>query len=139
MHEINERFKEVTDELWSIKRYTSKIDFKDLISFYREYQSHENLVIDTINAQVIQYDGLDMPFSDEDISCMIDAFVEFNKYNYSRLIIEVLFVLNNAQCYQYLSKILDTEEKKMEFEREFHRWPHFEQVKDELKKIGNEL
>ena len=96
MHEINERFKEVTDGLWSIKRYSSKIDFKDLVDFYMEYQSHENLVIDAINAQVIQYDGLDMPFSDEDISYMIDVFVTFNGYNYNRLIIEVLFVLNNA-------------------------------------------
>jgi len=53
----------VTDTLWSIKRYDSQIDFKDLLDFYKEYQFNRNLVIDAVNAQVIQYDGLNMPFS----------------------------------------------------------------------------
>jgi hypothetical protein len=139
MHKINDLFEKVIDELWDIKRYNSKIDLKELVDFYKEYKFHANLAIDAINAQVIQYDGLDMPFSEEDISYMIEAFITFNKYDYDRLLIETLFVLNNTQAYQYLNKILDTDEKRIEFNKEFQRWPHFKRVKEALKELGNEI
>lgn len=80
--------------------YNSPIDFKDLVDFYKEYKFCANMVVDAINAQVIQYDGFDMPFSEENISYMIEAFITFNHYNYDRLIAEMLFVLNKPQAYQ---------------------------------------
>lgn len=129
MHEINKLFEEVKNGLFNIKRYNSPICFKDLIDFYKEYKFCANLVIDAINAQVIQYDGSDMPFSEEDISYMIEAFITFNQYNYDRLIAETLFVLNNSQAYQYLNKILDNAENKKAFVKDFQRFSHFEQVK----------
>jgi len=132
-------FKEVTEELWSIKRYESIIELIDLVDFYKEYQFHKNLIIDAINALVIQYDGSEMPFSEEDISFMIEAFVTFNKNNYDRLVIETLFVLNTRQSYEYLNNILDTDEKRTEFIKEFSGWTHFEQTKEELHKLGNHI
>jgi len=137
MHEINEQFKAITDMLWSIKRYDTKIDLKDLLDFYREYQFHRNLVVDAINAQIIQYDGLNMPFSEEEVAYMVDVFTMCNKYDYDRLICEALFVLNNAQAYSYLSKILSTDEKREMFKNEFQNWSHFEKVKEELGKMNN--
>ena len=139
MNKINKLFKKVTNELWKIKRYPSTVEFKNLIDFYKDYKSHENLVMDAINAHIIQYDGLDMPFSEEDVSYMIEIFVAVNNYNYERLLIEALFVMNNEQAYQYLSKILDTEGKRMDFKRDFGDWPHFERTKKELLKLGNIL
>jgi len=66
MHEINTQLKAIMDMVWSIKRYDLEIGLKDLIDFYKEYQFQRNLVIDAINAQVIQYDGANMPFSEEE-------------------------------------------------------------------------
>ena len=139
MHKINELLKEATDMLWSIKRRESTIEFKDLIDFYKEYQFNNNLTVDAINAMVIQYDGYDMPFSEEDISFMIDAFIAFNKYGFNRLIIETLFVLNTKKAYEYLNKILDTDEKRIEFKKEFSRWTHYEKTREELNKLGNNI
>jgi hypothetical protein len=141
MHKINELFKEVVDELWNIKRYDSEIEFKELVDFWKEYQFHMNLVNDAINAQIIAYDGSEMPFSEEDISYMIAAFTRFNKHNYNRLLVETLFKLDNAQAYQYLNKILDTDEKRTDFKAEFDRdhCTQFENTKEELRKLGNKL
>lgn len=80
-----------------------------------------------------------MPFSEEDISYMIEAFVTFNQYNYDRLIAETLFVLNNPQAYEYLNKILNNAESKKAFVKDFQRFSHFEQVKEELLKLGNKI
>jgi len=137
MHEINNQFKAITDILSSIKQYDLEIDLKDLLDFYKEYQFHKNLVIDAINAQIIQYDGSAIPFSEEEIAYMIDVFIMYNNYDYDRLICESLFVLNDAQAYRYLSKILNTDEKRTKFKSEFQHWDHFKKVKDELGKIGN--
>jgi hypothetical protein len=139
MHRINELFREITDELWDIKHYASTIQFKDLIDFYKEYQFHKNLAIDAINAQIIQYDGKEMPFSEQDISYFIEACVLFNGYKFDRLLVEALFVLDNEKAYQYLNKILDTDEKRVEFKREFSRWTHFERAVKELKKLSNPI
>ena len=139
MHKLNRLFNELTAELWNIKRYESQIDFKELVDFWKAYQSHINLVNDTINAQIIAHDGCSMPFSEEDISYMVEAFITCNKYNYDRLIAEALFVLDNAQAYQYLNKILDTAEKRAAFKKDFGTWTHWERVKEELRKLGNEI
>jgi len=137
MHEINRQLKAITDMLWSIKRYDLEIDMKDLLDFYKEYQFHKNLVIDAINAQIIQHDGLHMPFSEEEIAHMIDVFTVCNNYDYDRLICEALFVLNDTQAYCYLNKILSTDGKRMMFRNEFQHWSHFEKVKEELRKMNN--
>lgn len=139
MHKINKLFDEVKNELWNIKRYNSPIDLKELADFYKEYKSCSNLVVDTINAQVVQYDGFNMPFSEEDISYMIDVFITFNQYNYDRLIAKTLFVLKCPQAYQYLNKILSNEENRNAFIKDFQRFSHFEQVKKELLKLGNTI
>ena len=139
MHKLNRIFNELTAELWNIKRYKSQIDFKELVDFWKAYQSHINLTNDAINSQVIAYDGFNMPFSEEDIFYMIEAFTTWNKYNYDRLIAEALFVLDNAQAYQYLNKILDTTEKRAAFEKDFGTWSNIVRVKEELRKLGNEI
>ena len=137
MHKINTQLRAITDMVWSIKRCELEIGFKDLIDFYKEYQFHRNLVVDAINAQVIQHDGANMPFSEEEIAYFIDALTLYNKYDYDRLVCEALFALNDAQAYQYLSKILDTDEKRASFRDDFQNWTHFEQAREELRKIGN--
>lgn len=139
MHKIHKLFEEVKTELYNIKRYNSPIDFNDLADFYKEYKASENLVVDTINAQVIQYDGFNMPFSEKDISYMIEVFITFNQYNYDRLIVETLFVLNHPQSYQYLNKILNNAESRKVFVKDFQGFSHFEQVKEELLKLGNKI
>ena len=137
MHKINRLFKKVVKELWAIKRCHSKIEFKELIDFYREYQFHVNLTVDVINEQVHRYTdvSIPIPFSEEDISYMIDVFIAFNKYNYNRLIIDSLCELNCTQSYQYLNQILDTDEKMSEFERDFERCHFFYHIKQELRKL----
>lgn len=139
MHEINRKFEEVKKELWSIKRHDAPIDFKDLVDFYKEYEACANFVLDTVNAQVIQYDGFDMPFSQEEISYMIQAFITFNQYHYNRLIVETLFVLDTSQAYEYLNMILDHEESRKMFVKDFQRFSHFQKVKDELLRLGNKI
>ena len=139
MHKINRLLKEVVDELWRIKRHNSEIEFKELVDFWKEYQAHVNLANDAVNAQIIAHDGSEMPFSEEDVSYMIEAFTTFNKRNYDRLLVEALFVLDNAQAYQYLNKVLDTDEKRIEFRKDFSSWSHFEKTKEELRKLGNEI
>lgn len=137
MHEINRLFDEVKNRLWNIKEYNELIDFKDLVDFYKEYEFCANLAVDALNAQVIQYDGFDMPFSEKDISYMIEAFITFNQYNYNRLMVDTLIVLNHLQAWQYLSKILDTTENRKAFAADFHnRVSHFEQAKEELLRLG---
>lgn len=139
MHKINELFKEVADELWAIKRYNSIIELEDLVNLYKEYQFYSNLVVDAINAQVIQYTDANIKLKEEDISFMIDAFETYNEYNYNRLVIDSLCELNCGQGYKYLSKILNTDEKKINFKREFGGRNFFERTKDELKKLGNDI
>lgn len=139
MHQIRTLFKKVIDELWEIKRHNSEIDFKELVEFWKEFKSHINLVDDAINAQIIAYDGLEMPFSEDDIFYMIEAFTTFNQNDYNRLLAEALFVLDHEQAYRYLSEMLNTDEKRLAFKKEFQRWSHFERVKEELQKLGNDL
>jgi len=141
MNKINKLFSEITEELRSIKNYCSEIDTKDLIDFYKEYQFHSNLVVDAINAQIIQYLGTDtsIPFSNKETSYMINAFVTFNKYNYDRLIVESLCVLNCKEGYQYLNKILNTDEKKLKFKGDFLNYPQLELVKKRLSELGNNI
>lgn len=138
MHKINEYFKKVVNELWAIKRCNSKIEFIDLVDLYKEYQYYSNLVIDVINSQVIQRIDSNIELKEE-ISFMIDAFKTFNKYNYNRLVIDSLCEVNSKHAYQYLNKILNTEEKRIEFIREFSKRDFFEQTKKELKKLDNNL
>lgn len=139
MHKINELFKEMVDELWAIKRYNSIIELKDLVNLYKEYQYFSNLVVDVINSQVIQCMDSDIKLNEEDVSFIIDAFETFHKYNYNRLVIDSLCELNCKQAYQYLNKILNTDEKKIEFTREFGKRHFFDQTKEELKKLGNNI
>lgn len=139
MHKINKLFKEVVDELWAIKRCNSKIELIDLIDLYKEYQYFSSLVVDAINSQVIQYTDLNTKLKEEDVFAMIDAFETFNKDNYNRLVIDSLCEINSMPAYQYLNKILCNEEKKILFKREFSKRHFFEQTKEELKKLGNDL
>ena len=137
MHEINRLFDEVKNRLWNIKEYNESIDFKDLVDFYKEYEFCANLAVDALNAQVVQHAGFDMPFSEKDISYMIEAFTTFNQYNYNRLIADTLIVLNHPQAWQYLSKILDIPENRKAFAADFHhRISHFGQAKEELLRLG---
>ena len=140
MHRINELFEEVTKELWAIKRLDSKIEFKDLIDFYKDYQFHENLLIDAINEQIHRYTDLrePIPFSNKEISHMIDTFIMFNENSYNRLIVDTLCSLNCEQGYHYLNKILDNEEKTLQFKQDVAGFQNVEKVKKELRKLGNE-
>ncbi len=136
MNKVNRLLNEIIDEIWAIKRYESEIELEKIVDFYKLYNESLNLVIDAINAQIIKYDGFEMPFSQKDISYLIENFIIFNKYNYNRLIAEILFILDNEQAYLYLSKILDTDSKKQEFESEFNRWPSFTKTKRKLEELG---
>ena len=140
MHKLNKLFNEVTDELWAIKRCKSEIEFSKLIDFYREYQFHANLVVDVINEQIYQYaESSGSHPNQEEIFYMIDAFITYNKYNYDRLIVDSLCLLNCEAAYEYLNKILDTNEKKEEFERDFKSFPLNEHIKQQLRKLGNSI
>jgi len=136
MGKINEMFNEVTEELWSIKRWSSKIEIRDLIDFYKEYQSHMNLVDDAINAQIIQYENESkVPFHENDVLYMIEAFTTFNKFNYNRLIVDTLCNLKSKQAYEYLSVILDNDVKMAEFTRDFSGAPFYDYTMQEITKI----
>ena len=141
MHKVNELFYKAIEELWAIKNYSSKIELKDLIDLYKEFQFNINLPIDVINAQIIQHYGsdIDLPFSDADITYMIETCITYNEYRYNRLLVESLCVLNCAASYSYLNEILETDDNKNEFMRDFEAFPNFEDLKAELKKLGNDI
>jgi len=139
MHRISRLFKQVTEELWSIKRNETAIELRDLTDFYREYQFHCNLVTDAINAQMIRYVSLEIPFSEPDQDYLIEAFATYNRFEYDRLIAEILLILNNEQAYDYLNKMLSTNEKKAQFKTDFQRWLRFEHILQELGEMGNAI
>lgn len=139
MHRINKLFQEVINELWAVKRCTTKIELVDLIDLYKEYQYFSNLVVDAINSQVIQYTDLNIKLKEDNVSAMIDAFEIYNKYNYNRLVIDSLCEVNSKPAYQYLNKILSNKKNKAKFIRDFSKRYFFEQTKKELKELGNNL
>lgn len=134
MHRLNQLFAELREELWRVKRYESPIGLGELADFCRDYAACENLVLDAVNAQVIQYDGQEMPFSDGEVDALIRALDTGGRYD--RLTAETLFVLDRPRAYRALAGMLGPPEHRAAFVRDFGRFSHFEHVRAELATLG---
>ena len=140
MHRIMNMLQGLVDELFAIKNFESEIELQEALDFYNWYFATGNdLVTDIIRAKLTALNAKDMPISENDISAIIEVFSRYNKYEYNMFVIDALSELctnGSVQAYEYLNKILDTDEKKTEFEKDFGKTDFGEQAKKNLIKLG---
>lgn len=125
MHKIMNLLQELVDELFAIKNFESEIELKEAIDFYDWFSVTRNdLAIDIIRAKLTALNEENTQISDDEVSAIIKAFERHNKYDYNMFVVDTLRELcrNNSKLpYDYLIKILDTDEKKRQFENDFGR------------------